>query len=83
MARVITTLPNWRVCVRTLVEGQVARPFTLATVSDGTPASEVIAARVRARSRRAHGRRQDEVDAEIARSLALRARDERPAGELA
>ncbi len=56
----------------TLVGGQTVRPFTVQTVRDAEPYDEACGRAVRAHSQKIHGRPRRAVEAEIARSLAIR-----------
>jgi hypothetical protein len=63
-------LPNHHACARLLVDGRPAEPFTFETVLPApAPTSVRIAVVCRERSRKRHGRRRKQVEADIAKRL--------------
>jgi len=65
----LTNLPNWTACMKSAIQGKVVAPFSLMTVVPKRPPDNDVAPAVLQKSRQKYGRRRQEVEAEIEKSL--------------
>jgi hypothetical protein len=65
----LTNLPNWTACMKSAIQGKVVAPFSLMTVVPKRPPDNDVATRILQKSRQKNGRRRQEVEAEIEKSL--------------
>jgi len=65
----LSNIPNWEACVKTTVEGQVVKPFSLNTILPPIEYSAKTADEVVKRSRFRYGVAREKVEAEIAEGL--------------
>jgi len=61
----LLSLPNWRVCISMLSNGESIKPFIFNTIPETTPKSTAVGERIKRYSQKTYGRKIDDIEKEV------------------